>query len=132
MFKFAFRSKNVKVQPTSGLDLKTPNGEFEFVESRENGLKLQTSLHSIEEESLKGTYGGSSSSMEDALDQNSPSIERIRKEVKSLRVLVAALVVVSIISFALNIWTIDRQRVQNEHASLKAMEKGTCVTFNLN
>ena len=121
MFKFAFRSKNAKVQPTSGLDLKTPNGECEFVESRENGLN-----------GLKGSYGGSSSSMEDALDQNSPSIERIRKEVKSLRVLVAGLVVVSIISFALNIWTIDRQRVQNEHASLKAMEKGTFVTFNLN
>lgn len=124
MFKFAFRSKNVKVQPTSGLDLKIPNEEFEFVESTANDLKLQTSLQSLPEESLKGTYGGSKSSREDSLAPNSPGIERIHKEVKSLRVLVAALVVVSLVSFTLNIWIIYRHRGQDSDSSLKALQKG--------
>lgn len=124
MFKFAFRSKNVKVQPTSGLDLKIPNGEFEFVESTADDLKLQTSLQSLPEESLKGTYEGSKSSREDSLAPNSPGIERIHKEVKSLRVLVAALVVVSLVSFTLNIWIIYRHRGQDSDSSLKALQKG--------
>ena len=107
MFKLAFRSKNPKVQPTNKPDLKVPNEGFEFVESQ-NGFKCQRSLHSIPEESMKGTCEGSNSSVEDSVFtvDSALSIKRIGKEVKSLRVIVVALVVVSIVSFALNIWII--------------------------
>lgn len=53
MFKLASRSKNIKVQPTSELDLKPvpSKREFEFVENRENSFKMRTHLHSFQEES---------------------------------------------------------------------------------
>ena len=100
MFKLpAFRlSKTVKVQPTNELHLKNPEEEVENLEGHEY--------------SLKGTCGGSRPATKDVMC--APSIERLRKEVKFLRVLVGALIVVSVISFVLNIWIIHKDGKQNK------------------
>ena len=108
MFKLpAFRlSKTVKVQPTNELHLKNPEEEVENLEGREYGLK--------------GTCGSSRPATKDVMC--APSIERLRKEVKFLRVLVGALIVVSVISFVLNIWIIHKNGKQNKPQNQGMME----------
>ena len=100
MFRLpAFRlSKTVKVQPTNELHLKNPEEEVENLEGHEY--------------SLKETCGDSRPATKDVM--RAPSIERLRKEVKFLRVLVGALIVVSVISFVLNIWIIHKDGKQNK------------------
>lgn len=105
----AFRlSKTVKVQPTNEFDLKNSKEEVENLESHEY--------------SLKGTCGGSRPSTRDVA-----SIERLRKEVKLLRVLVGAFIVVSVISFVLNIWIIHKDGTQNKPQNEGKME---CLWLN--
>ena len=108
MFKLpAFRlSKTVKVQPTNELHLKNPEEEVENLEGHEC--------------SLKGTCGGSRPATKDVM--RAPSIERLRKEVKFLRILVGALIVVSVISFVLNIWIIHKDGTQNKPQNQGMME----------
>ncbi|KAJ7369661.1 hypothetical protein OS493_037344 [Desmophyllum pertusum] len=130
----ALRSKNVKVQPIEEFNLKRHNQEF--IEN-EGSLELELQnkrlscrnlyLQSIPEETLKGTPESSKSSVKDELAQNPVSVERIRKEVYSLRVLVIVLVVVSFVSLALNIWVIRRVHAQNGDCSLDALDKGKSV-----
>jgi len=119
----AFRSKNVKVQPIELFNSEKPNEE---IVGSEDSFQLQSqndkisgrNLHSIPEESYKGTPESSKSLLKDDLTQNSVSIERIRKEVCSLRILVAVLLVTSAVSLALNIWIISRDRGQNDDCSI--------------
>ena len=108
MFKLpAFRlSKTVKVQPTNELHLKNPEEEVENLEGHEY--------------SLKGTCGGSRPATKDVMC--APSIKRLRKEVKFLRILVGALIVVSVISFVLNIWIIHKDGKQNKPQNQGMME----------
>ena len=108
MFKLpAFRlSKTVKVQPTNELHLKNPEEEVENLEGHEY--------------SLKGTCGSSRPATKDVMC--APSIERLRKEVKFLRILVGALIVVSVISFVLNIWIIHKDGKQNKPQNQGMME----------
>ena len=126
MFKLpAYISKAVKVQPNNVLDLKVPEEEVEISEGHEYGITHQRGLHSIQEESLKGTYGGSRPSTgEDTCTMSSPSIKRIRKEVKFLRILVGALLVVSTISLVLNIWIIHRDGKQGSDSNSKELQNG--------
>lgn len=125
----ALRSKNVKVQPIEGLNVKRHSEEF--IES-EDGLQLQLqnkrlscrNLHSIPEERLKGTSESSKSSLKDDLIQNPVSIERFHKEVHFLRVLAVFLVAASIVSLALNIWVIRRDRRQHDECSANRIDGG--------
>lgn len=140
ILSMALRSKNVKVQPIEEFNLKRHNQEF--IEN-EGSLELELQnkrlscrnlyLQSIPEETLKGTPESSKSSVKDELAQNPVSVERIRKEVYSLRVLVIVLVVVSFVSLALNIWVIRRVHAQNGDCSLDALDKGIqlVVFFNV-
>lgn len=125
----ALRSKNVKVQPIERFNLKKPNEEI--IESEDSfQLQLQNdklscrNLHSIPEESFKGTPESSKSLLKDDLTQNSVSIERIRKEVYFLRVLVVVLVVASTVSLVLNIWVISRDRGQHDDCGINRLHRG--------
>ena len=125
----AFGSKNVKVQPIEQFKSEKHNGEI--VES-EDSFQLQSQndklsrriLHSIPEESFKGTSESSKSLLKDDLTQNSVGIERIRKEVFSLRVLIAVLLVTSTVSLVLNIWIISKERGQNVDCSSNRLARG--------
>ena len=125
----AFRSKKVNVQPIEKFNSEKPNEEI--VQSEDSfQLELQNdklsgrNLHSIPEESFKGTPESSKSLLKDDLAQNSVSIERIRKQVHSLRVLVVVLVVASTVSLVLNIWVISRYRGQNADCSVNRLPRG--------
>ena len=125
----AFRSKKVKVQPTETFNAEKPNEEIvrsedSFQLELQNDKHSRRNLHSIPEESFKGTPESSKSLLKDDLTQNSVSIERIRKEVYSLRVLVAVLVVTSTVSLVLNIWIISRDRGQNDDCSVNRLPSG--------
>ena len=131
----AFRSKNVKVQPIELFNSEKPN---EIVESEDNcNFQLQSqsdklsrrNLHSIPEESYKGTPECSKSLLKEDLTQNSVSIERIRKEVCSLRVLVGVLLVTSTVSLALNIWIISRDRGENDECSINRLPRGIRIVL---
>ncbi len=130
----ALRSKNIKVQPIVGFNVKRQSQEF--IESEEClQLRLQNerlscrNLQSILEESLKGTPESSKSSLKDDLIQNPVSIERIRKEVYFLRVLAVFLVVASIVSLALNIWVIRRDRRQHDDCSANRIDGGILLAL---
>jgi len=125
----AFRSKKVKVQPTETFNAEKPNEEIvrsedSFQLELQNDKHSRRNLHSIPEESFKGTPESSKSLLKDDLTQNSVRIERIRKEVYSLRVLVAVLVVTSTVSLALNMWIISKGNGQNDDCSINRLPKG--------
>ena len=105
----ALRIKNVKVQPVEEFDLKRPSEDFTEGED--------SNLHSIPEERLKVTPDSSKSSVKDDLTQNPVSIQQIHREVYFLRVLSAFLVAASIVSLALNIWVIHRDRGQYDRGT---------------
>lgn len=131
MFKLAFRSQKLnKVQPTNGPDLRAPSEESAFVDSNaENCFQLRTCQHSFQEESSDGTHGDSKSSVKDSLPLNPSSIEGIHKQLKTFRLLIAALVVFSFVFFALNIWVIHEQRNQSSDSSLNTPVPGMSLKF---
>lgn len=130
----AFRSKKVKVQPieTFNSDSEKPNEEIaqsedSFQLELQNDKLSRRNLHSIPEETFKGTPESSQILLKDDFTQNSVSIGRIRKEVYSLRVLVVVLLVTSTVSLALNIWIISRDRRQNDECSINRLSRGKSV-----
>lgn len=127
----AFRSKKVKVQPieTFNSDSEKPNEEIaqsedSFQLELQNDKLSRRNLHSIPEETFKGTPESSQMLLKDDFTQNSVSIGRIRKEIFSLRVLVVVLLVTSTVSLALNIWIISRDRRQNDECTINRLPRG--------
>ena len=127
----AFRSKKVKVQPIETFisDSQKPNEEItqsedSFQLELQNDKLSRRNLHSIPEETFKGTPESSQILLKDDLTQNSVSIGRIRKEVYSLRVLIVVLLVASTVSLALNIWIIRRDHSHNDECSINRLPRG--------
>lgn len=125
----AFRSKKVKVQPIEKFNSEKPDeeiihGEDRFQLELQNDKLSRRNLRTIAEESFEGQPESSNNLLKDDLTQNSVRIQRIRKEVYSLRVLVVVLVFASTVSIALNIWVISRDRGQNDDCSVNRLPRG--------